>query len=125
MTTFYCLRFETPQPGGPGPHIYIPQEQGVPLGSLFITSYDSQGYIGGIQPSLHMGVGYTYTDGVGSRYQPTTGDDTANWEDLMHAVVNCKECEIANALKSLIVTSFKSSVIPITNPIPIYSHSYM
>jgi hypothetical protein len=28
MTTFYSLRFETPQPGGPGPYIYIPQEQG-------------------------------------------------------------------------------------------------
>jgi hypothetical protein len=28
MARFYCLRFETPQPGGPGPRIYIPQEQG-------------------------------------------------------------------------------------------------
>jgi hypothetical protein len=27
MTTFYCLTFETPQPGGPAPRIYIPQEQ--------------------------------------------------------------------------------------------------
>jgi hypothetical protein len=24
MTIFYCLRIETPQPGGPGPCIYIP-----------------------------------------------------------------------------------------------------
>jgi hypothetical protein len=31
---FYCLRFET---------------------FLFVTSYDSQGYGGGIQPCLHMG----------------------------------------------------------------------
>jgi hypothetical protein len=29
-TIFYRLRFETPQPGGPGTHIYIPQEQGGP-----------------------------------------------------------------------------------------------
>jgi hypothetical protein len=28
LVSFYCLRFEPPQPGGPGPHIYIPQEQG-------------------------------------------------------------------------------------------------
>jgi hypothetical protein len=28
MTTFYCLRFE---PGGPGPCIYMPQEQGGPV----------------------------------------------------------------------------------------------
>jgi hypothetical protein len=27
---FYCLRFEPPQPGGPGPRIYIPLEQGGP-----------------------------------------------------------------------------------------------
>jgi hypothetical protein len=33
-TIFYCLRFET---------------------SLFVTSYDSQGYGGGIQPCLHTG----------------------------------------------------------------------
>jgi hypothetical protein len=31
MTTFDCLRFEAPQPGGPGPHIYIPREQGGPV----------------------------------------------------------------------------------------------
>jgi hypothetical protein len=29
MTTIYCLRFETPQSGGPGPH--VPQEQGGPV----------------------------------------------------------------------------------------------
>jgi hypothetical protein len=37
-----------PQPGRPGPRIYIPQEQGGPvilqaLGSLFVASYDSTG----------------------------------------------------------------------------------
>jgi hypothetical protein len=31
MTIFYCLKFETPQPGGQGPRIYIPQEQGGPV----------------------------------------------------------------------------------------------
>jgi hypothetical protein len=43
-----------PQPGGPGPRIYICQEQGGPvypqaLGSLSVASYDSQGYGGGIR----------------------------------------------------------------------------
>jgi hypothetical protein len=42
-----------PQPGGPGSHIYIPQEQGGPvipraLSSLNVISYDSQGHSGGI-----------------------------------------------------------------------------
>jgi hypothetical protein len=31
MTIFYCHRFEAPQPGVPGPRIYIPQEQGGPV----------------------------------------------------------------------------------------------
>jgi hypothetical protein len=43
MTTFYCLRFETPQPGGPGPPILYPPKQGGQLypqvlGSLFVAS---------------------------------------------------------------------------------------
>jgi hypothetical protein len=28
MTTFSCLRFETPLTGGPVPRVYIPKEQG-------------------------------------------------------------------------------------------------
>jgi hypothetical protein len=51
-----------PQPGGPGPRIYFPQEQGgtdIPPGSGFpsVASYDSQGYGGGILTSLHTGFG--------------------------------------------------------------------
>jgi hypothetical protein len=46
-----------PQPGGPGPRIYIPLGQGgsvIPLGTwfLFVASYNSQGYSGGIRPRL-------------------------------------------------------------------------
>jgi hypothetical protein len=46
------------QPGGPGPRIYIPQEQGgpvIPLGTgfTFVASYDLQGYGGGILTRLH------------------------------------------------------------------------
>jgi hypothetical protein len=52
------LRF--PQPAGPGPGIYIPQEHD---GSVippeivfpFVASYDEQGYGGGIRTRLHMG----------------------------------------------------------------------
>jgi hypothetical protein len=50
-----------PQPGGPGPRIYIPQVQGGPVippgtGSIFVASYDSQGYGEGIRPRLHTGL---------------------------------------------------------------------
>jgi hypothetical protein len=41
-----------PQTRGPGPRIYIPQA----LDSLFVTSYDSQGYGGGIATHLHAGI---------------------------------------------------------------------
>jgi hypothetical protein len=49
-----------PQSGGPGPRIYIPQEQGGPVnpqvqGSLFVASYDPQGHGGGIRTRLHTG----------------------------------------------------------------------
>jgi hypothetical protein len=48
-----------PQPGGPGPRIYIPPEWGGPvipqaLGSFFMASYDSQGYGGGIRTRLQF-----------------------------------------------------------------------
>jgi hypothetical protein len=48
------------QPEGPGPRIYIAQEQGCPVitpgtGSLFVASYDSQGYDGGIRTRLCTG----------------------------------------------------------------------
>jgi hypothetical protein len=46
------------QPGGPGPHIYIPRNRVArlypqALGFLFVTFYDSQGYGGGIRSRLH------------------------------------------------------------------------
>jgi hypothetical protein len=49
-----------PQPGGPVPRIYIPQEQGDPdippgTGFPFRRLYDSQGYGGGILSHLHTG----------------------------------------------------------------------
>jgi hypothetical protein len=62
VRVFAVLDSRLPQPGGPGPRIYIPQEQGGPviplpaLGSLFVASYDSQGYDGGMRPRLHTGM---------------------------------------------------------------------
>jgi hypothetical protein len=38
------------------------------------------------------------TSAVGSPYQATTGEDTAEWEALVRAVVNCRLCEIAITL---------------------------
>jgi hypothetical protein len=48
MTTFYCLIFEAPQPGGPGPRIFISQVLSGPvipqaLVYLFVAPYDLQG----------------------------------------------------------------------------------
>jgi hypothetical protein len=36
--------------------------------------------------------------GVESHYQATTGEDTADWEDLVRAVMNCRVCKLAIAL---------------------------
>jgi hypothetical protein len=37
-------------------------------------------------------------DTVGICRLATTGEDTANWDDLVRAVVNCSVCELATAL---------------------------
>jgi hypothetical protein len=38
------------------------------------------------------------TSAIGSRYQATTGKNTAHWEDVVRAVVICRVCELAIAL---------------------------
>jgi hypothetical protein len=45
-----------------------------------------------------------------------------NWENLMCAVVNCWMCELAIALKLLVITICRSPINPITNPNPVHSH---
>jgi hypothetical protein len=57
-------------------------------------------------------------DIVEIRHQATTGEDTADWEDLVRAVVNCRVCELAIALWLLVVMICKLSINPITNPNP-------
>jgi hypothetical protein len=44
----------------------------------------------------------------------------------VHAVVNCRVCicELEIALELLVVKFYKWSINPITNPNPVYSHSY-
>jgi hypothetical protein len=56
--------------------------------------------------------------GFGSRYQATTSEDTADWEDLVRAVVNSRVCESAMALQLLVVRICKLSKIqlPIQTP---------
>jgi hypothetical protein len=51
--------------------------------------------VAGQQGSEHLSLGIY---GIVSRYQTTTGEDTANWEDLVRAVVKCLVCELAIAL---------------------------
>jgi hypothetical protein len=78
MTIFYCLRFESPpQPGGPGPHIYIPQEQGGPVITLFFASHDSQGYGGGIRTRPHARKVLTYLS-LGSPYMTCSNTCSLN-----------------------------------------------
>jgi hypothetical protein len=50
------------------------------------------------------------TSPVGSHYQTMTGEDTADWEDLVHAVVNCRVCESMIALELLVVMICKWSI---------------
>jgi hypothetical protein len=56
MIIFYCLRFETPSTWrGRTPYLYLLGTGRLQaLRSLFVASYDSQGYGGGIRPRLHM-----------------------------------------------------------------------
>jgi hypothetical protein len=58
----------------------------------------------------------------GIRYQATTGEDTARWEDLVCAAVICKEHKSVRLLEVVVVTVSKSPVNPITNPNPLPSH---
>jgi hypothetical protein len=58
LTAIFYSHLRLPQPGGPGPCIYIPQEQGGPVippgtGFPFVASYDSQDHCGGIVTRLH------------------------------------------------------------------------
>jgi hypothetical protein len=50
-------------------------------------------------------------------------EDTADWEDLVHATENCRLCELAIAPQLLVVTICKCSIEPIAipNPVTLYT----
>jgi hypothetical protein len=59
---------------------------------------------------------------VGSCYQTMTGEDIADWEDLVHAIVNCRVCELA--VLQLLVRVVMSCVCKCSiNPIPTHTLS--
>jgi hypothetical protein len=61
MIIFYYLKFEiSPAWRTKSPYIHLPGNRVVQLypevlGSLFVTSFDSQGYGGGIRTRIHTG----------------------------------------------------------------------
>jgi hypothetical protein len=61
---------------------------------------------------------------TGSCYQAITIEDKADWEESVHAVVNCRVCKLAITSYLLVVTICKCSINTITNPYPIYSHTH-
>jgi hypothetical protein len=51
-----------------------------------------------------------------------TGEDKAEWQDLVRATVNCRVREITIVLHLIAVTICKSQISRITNPNPMSSH---
>jgi hypothetical protein len=88
--------------------------------SCELLLFESDSWRTGIVPEPRVRV----TSAVGSRYKTTTGEDAADWEDLVRVVVKCRVCELAIALQLLVLTICEFSTDPITNPNPVYSHSY-
>jgi hypothetical protein len=55
----------------------------------------------------------------------STGEDTADWEDLVHAVLNCRVCELVIALQLLVVMIYKCSINPLSIQTPsIVTHTW-
>jgi hypothetical protein len=73
-----------PQPGGPGPRIYIPQVQVAQIyprapGSFSVASYDSLGYGGGILSRLHTRIHCPCSIGRNSNWYSLTVSMTTNF----------------------------------------------
>jgi hypothetical protein len=64
------------------------------------------------------------TSAVGNRYRTTTDENTAEWEDSMRVIVNCRVCKLAIELEFLVVAICKWSINPIINSNFVHSHSY-
>jgi hypothetical protein len=52
--------------------------------------------------------------GIGSHYQVKAGEDTADSEGLVYALVNCRAYELATVIQLLVVMTCKCSINPIT-----------
>jgi hypothetical protein len=80
-TIFYCLRFETPSTWRPMSPVFIsPRNKAAQLcpqalGSLFVTSYDTQGHGGGISTRLHTVTLVTYLLNI-KKYSVRTSQET-------------------------------------------------
>jgi hypothetical protein len=61
-------------------------------------------------------------------WKPLSGNNrwsyTADWEYFVRAVMNCRVCELTLALQLFLITFCKRLINPITNPNPVYGHSY-
>jgi hypothetical protein len=57
-----------------------------------------------------------------SRCQATTGEDTADWDDLACAVVIFKVYKSVRLLELLVSTSCKGSAVSIISPNPMFRH---
>jgi hypothetical protein len=85
-----------PQPEGTGPSIHIPQEQdGLviprPLCSLFVASYDSQGYGGGILTRLHTGHVVTLVSVTVKSYVTTDGQSVNQYVSVSSPPWACEQ----------------------------------
>jgi hypothetical protein len=75
---------------GNGPNSFVTHTHGV-----CYKQDKSEVLLVGIESPTSKGVNTSWGSyGVGSRYQATTDEDIAEWEDLVRAVVKCKVCEL-------------------------------
>jgi hypothetical protein len=95
---FYCLRFETPPTWRVrSPYLYPPGicYPVMPPGSgfIFVASYESQGYGGGIRPRLHTGFPPRYLEPSWKWFRTSCGEHTHIWVELevQHGIVCVRE----------------------------------
>jgi hypothetical protein len=95
MTTFYCLSFNTPPTWRARSSAFISLRKRVTrlypqaLGSLFVASYDSQGYSGVIRPRLHTRVLSLYCQFSTDSIEPLCTDQIGNIVSSTTPIVMC------------------------------------
>jgi hypothetical protein len=117
LTTIFYSHLRLPNLRGPGPRIYIPQEQGGPgialgTGFPFVASYDSQGYSGGILTRLHTGRN-NWLHGVMS-----LNTELFNLLNKLHGVMSPELFGLLNRLHDVISQNNYSSYLKVhSNPV--------